>query len=91
MNQDFLLFAGTGNPSLTHDVAAQLGVPVGACAIGRFPDGEVIVTDSVAVDRSWPRLRVVSIAPLLAAAIRNILTGGSFSDLYQHIPTSARR
>ena len=43
MNQDFLLFSGTGNPSLTHDVAAQLGVPVGACAIGRFPDGEVDV------------------------------------------------
>jgi ribose-phosphate pyrophosphokinase len=49
---------------------------------------EVIVTDSVAADRSWPRLRVVSIAPLLAAAIRIILSGGSLSELYQDVPTT---
>jgi phosphoribosylpyrophosphate synthetase len=47
----------------------------------------VFVTDSVAVDRSWPTLRIVSIAPLVAAAIRQVLAGGSLSDLYQDVPT----
>jgi phosphoribosylpyrophosphate synthetase len=42
---------------------------------------KTFVTDSVAVDRSWPALRIVSIAPLVAAAIHQVLTGGSLSDL----------
>jgi ribose-phosphate pyrophosphokinase len=53
---------------------------------------EVFVTDSVALDQSWPRLRVVSIAPLLAAAIREVRIGGSLSDLgIDHHDAPARR
>ncbi|HEX6058462.1 MAG TPA: ribose-phosphate pyrophosphokinase [Gemmatimonadaceae bacterium] len=35
------LFAGTGNPALADAVARELGVPLGRCAVERFPDGEV--------------------------------------------------
>ena len=43
---------------------------------------EVIVTDTVArSDEPWPELRVVSVAPLLAAAIRRFMADGSLGDL----------
>ena len=43
----------------------------------------VVVTDSVAAaDRSWPRLQYVSVAPLLAEAIRRLAADGSLGDLY---------
>lgn len=43
---------------------------------------EVIVTDTVArSDELWPELRVVSIAPLIAAAIRRFMADGSLGDL----------
>jgi ribose-phosphate pyrophosphokinase len=38
-----LLIAGTGNAPLAAAIAAELGRPLGACAIRRFPDGEVAV------------------------------------------------
>ena len=44
---------------------------------------EVFVTDSVTLnDPSWPHLHVVSIAPLIAGAIRRILGDHSLGDLY---------
>jgi ribose-phosphate pyrophosphokinase len=43
---------------------------------------EVIITDTVAAkDNAWPKLRVVSVAPLIAGAIRRFLTDGSLGDL----------
>jgi len=42
---------------------------------------DVFVTDSMAVDRPWPTLRIVSIAHLVATAIRRVLAGASLSDL----------
>ena len=42
---------------------------------------EVIVTDTVAAGRSWHQLRVISVAPLIAGAIRQFLADGSLSDL----------
>jgi ribose-phosphate pyrophosphokinase len=43
---------------------------------------EVVVTDTVSVkDNGWPKLRVVSVAPLIAGAIRRLLSDGSLSDL----------
>jgi ribose-phosphate pyrophosphokinase len=43
---------------------------------------EVFVTDTVAVtNRDRPRLRVVSVAPVIAGAIRRFLTDGSLNDL----------
>lgn len=38
-----ILLAGTSNPDLTTAIAQELGVPVGSCMVGRFPDGEVHV------------------------------------------------
>jgi ribose-phosphate pyrophosphokinase len=43
MSTTWMLFTGTANPALAADVAAALGHPLGACATGRFPDGEVSV------------------------------------------------
>lgn len=40
---DYILFAGSGNPALARAVADALGVPLGHCAIERFPDGETSV------------------------------------------------
>ncbi len=43
------LFTGNANPELVHEVAAHLDVPVGACEIDRFADGEVrvVIRESV--------------------------------------------
>lgn len=41
--EDFVLFSGTANPALAESIAATLGVPLGACAVERFPDGEITV------------------------------------------------
>jgi ribose-phosphate pyrophosphokinase len=44
---------------------------------------EVFVTDTVPVkEEGWPQLRVVCVAPLLAAAIRRFLSDGSLDDSY---------
>jgi ribose-phosphate pyrophosphokinase len=83
---DALLTAGA-RPDIT--VAASHGLFVGEARqlLSHKAIREVIVTDSVTAGRSWPQRRVVSIAPLLAAAIRNILTGSSLGDLYHDAPT----
>jgi ribose-phosphate pyrophosphokinase len=39
----FTIFAGTANPDLAEAVAGELGSPLGACTVERFPDGEVSV------------------------------------------------
>jgi phosphoribosylpyrophosphate synthetase len=42
----------------------------------------VFVTDTVPVSKKdWPRLHVVSIAPLIAEAIRQLMSDGSLSEL----------
>jgi len=82
------LLAAGALPEIT--VAATHGLFVGEARakLSHKAISEVFVTDSVAVDRSWPTLRVVSIAPLVAAAIRQVLAGGSLGDLYQDVPTT---
>ncbi|HEX6041375.1 ribose-phosphate pyrophosphokinase [Longimicrobium sp.] len=40
---DYILFAGSANPALARAVADTLGVPLGDCAVERFPDGETSV------------------------------------------------
>ena len=72
-----LLTAGA-QPEMT--IAATHGLFVGGARanLGHEAVRRVIVTDSVAAGHpSWPLLRIVSVAPLLAAAIRRILTEGS--------------
>lgn len=41
MADAFTLFAGTANPALAAAISRELGVPLGACAVERFPDGEL--------------------------------------------------
>ena len=43
MSREFTIFSGTANPALAAAIARELEVPVGACAVNRFPDGEVAV------------------------------------------------
>ncbi len=43
MRNEFTIFAGTANPELAAAIARELDVPLGACSIDRFPDGEVEV------------------------------------------------
>jgi ribose-phosphate pyrophosphokinase len=43
---------------------------------------EVFITDTVALkDRDWPELQLISVAPLIAEAIRRFMTDGSLGDL----------
>jgi ribose-phosphate pyrophosphokinase len=43
MKDSLTIFSGTANPPLASEIAAGLGVQLGACAIDRYPDGEVSV------------------------------------------------
>ena len=43
MSHGFTIFSGTANPALAAAIARELNVQVGACAVERFPDGEVAV------------------------------------------------
>ena len=43
----------------------------------------VFVTDSICMaGKAWPQLRVISIAPLIAGALKRFLANGSIGDLY---------
>jgi len=78
------LLAAGARPEIT--VAATHGLFVGAARakLGHEAIREVLVTDTVArADRPWPPLQIVSVAPLLAEAIRRILADGSLGDLFQ--------
>jgi len=67
-------------------VAATHGVLVeGARAALSHPAlSEIYVTDTVASHHhDWPQLKVISVAPLLAAAIQRLVMHESISDLFQ--------
>jgi ribose-phosphate pyrophosphokinase len=85
------LLAAGARPEIV--VAATHGLLVGEAraTLSHQAIRDVFITDSVAIDQPWPRLRVVSIAPRIAAAIRQLLVGGSLSDFEQDIPTGPAR
>jgi ribose-phosphate pyrophosphokinase len=68
-------------------VAATHGLFVGDAwaTLGHPAIREVVVTDSVVPVESERRLRVVSLAPLICAAMRHSLAGGSLSELYHDV------
>lgn len=77
-------------------VAATHALLLGSATDDLFRAGvrELYVTDSVAPQRPLdPAVRVVSVAPLLASAIRRELGGESFQELYEQVQRSrvARR
>jgi phosphoribosylpyrophosphate synthetase len=44
---------------------------------------QVFVTDSVGAEpQDWPNLAIISVAPLIAGALSNLLADGSTGDLY---------
>jgi ribose-phosphate pyrophosphokinase len=44
----------------------------------------VLVTDTVSVpEKDWPKLQIVSIAPVIATALERLLADGSMADLYR--------
>lgn len=76
-----LLDAGA-RPEIT--VAATHGLLLAGARENLDREGvrEVFVTDTVrAAGAGWPKLRVVSVAPLLAGAIRQFMTDGSLGAL----------
>lgn len=50
---------------------------------------EVILTDTVPIpkEKRWDGLTVLSIAPLLASAMKAVFTDGSVADIFDHYPT----
>jgi ribose-phosphate pyrophosphokinase len=77
-----LLKAGA-RPEIT--VAATHGVFVEGCRdkLSHKAVREVLVTDTISVaGQGWEELRVVSVAPLIASAIRRFAADGSIRDLY---------
>ena len=81
------LLASGARPEIV--VAASHGLFVGEARARLSHEAiqEVFVTDSVCADRSWPRLRVVPIAPVIAEAIRRLHLGRSLGDLFQEVPS----
>jgi ribose-phosphate pyrophosphokinase len=78
---DALLSAGA-RPEFT--IAATHGLLLKGAHqyLGHKSVKEVFVTDTVPVSKKdWPRLHVVSIAPLIATAIRQFMADGSLSEL----------
>jgi ribose-phosphate pyrophosphokinase len=76
-----LLDAGA-RPEIT--VAATHGLLLAGARENLDHEGvrEVLVTDTVrAADEGWPKLRVVSVAPLIAGAIRQFIIDGSLGAL----------
>lgn len=86
---DALLAAGA-RPEIT--VAATHGLFVGEARhrLDHKAVRSVVVTDTVAAaDKAWPRLQSVSVAPLLAEAIRQLRAVGSLGALFQDPPRPA--
>ena len=51
---------------------------------------EILVSDTVNVERDWPKLRVISVAPLIARAIQQFLADGSLDALYENRAQASR-
>jgi len=76
MTEDFIIFAGTANPELAAGVARELGVPLGACAIERFPDGEL----SVRLDEPVRGREVFVVQPTGPPVNENLVELLAFAD-----------
>jgi ribose-phosphate pyrophosphokinase len=85
------LLAAGARPEIT--VAASHGLFVGEARtkLDHPAIREVVVTDSIAPEGVWLRRRIVSIASLLATAIRQVRSGGSLGDLFQDVPAEWER
>jgi ribose-phosphate pyrophosphokinase len=71
-----VLLAGTSHPALARDVAQELGLPLGACHLERFPDGEF----DVAIRENVRNAEVFILQGLHAPVGENILEQALISD-----------
>ncbi|MCL1801595.1 MAG: ribose-phosphate diphosphokinase [Promicromonosporaceae bacterium] len=65
----------------THGVLSELAIP----RLQESPVKEVVITDTLPIspDQHFPKLTVLSIAPVLAAAIQEVFNGGSVTSLFE--------
>ena len=65
----------------THGVLSEMAIP----RLQESPVKEVIVTDTLPInpEQHFPKLTVLSIAPVLAAAIQEVFNGGSVTSLFE--------
>lgn len=76
MTETFTLFSGTANPELARSVACEMGVPLGACSVERFPDGEI----SVRLDEPVRGREVFIIQPTSPPVNENLFELLAFAD-----------
>jgi len=76
MEPETLFFAGSAHPALGRAVATALGMPLAACRIERFPDGEV----SVRIERAVHGHEVVFLQSLAPPADPNLMELLVFAD-----------
>jgi ribose-phosphate pyrophosphokinase len=81
------LLAAGARPAIIVAAVHGLFVGEGQAVMCHEAIREVIVTDSVAADRSWPRLRSATIAPLIAEGIRRLHLGKTLAELFLDAPT----
>lgn len=79
------IFAGTANPKLAHEIAAQLHKPIGSMNITRFADGEVRLT----IDESIRGADVFIIQPTCAPVNETLMELLIMCDAFKR--ASARR
>ena len=80
------LLKGGARPGIT--VAATHGLFVGEARdyLSHPAIREIVITDSVPFTQpDWEQVKVISLAPLLAAAIGRFRTDDSIGDLYDHV------
>ena len=77
------LLKASARPEITLAATHGVFVPGARAQLSHPALREIFVTDTVAPhEENWPELRVVSVAPLLAAAIYRLATRESISDLF---------
>ena len=78
---DALLAAGS-RPEITVAATHALLLDGARDKLSREGIHEIVVTDTLAIDQpGWSGLRVVTVAPLIAGALRRFLANGSLRDL----------
>jgi ribose-phosphate pyrophosphokinase len=77
------LLAAGARPEITIAATHGLFLPGAREKLTHPSVRRVFVTDTVPVtEKDWPQLRVISIAPLIAAAVQRFVRDVSISDLY---------
>lgn len=71
-----ILFSGTANRPLAEALARELGVPLGACAVAAFPDGEI----SVVLEEPVQRRDVVLVQPTSPPVNDHLMELLAFTD-----------